>query len=154
MAKGGIKLKSFMGSRYTRVSQNASQQALQAQYKASMNDLLENLAEFIAEVRGMVPGVLVDALEPTLGKAMEYCPQDTGALRDSAYLEEEVSRGNAVVAIGFGKGGQPGYAIYVHELPYKHEAPTRSKFLQAAIDEDYYTILNAVPRLIRERAGT
>lgn len=147
-------VKSFMGSRYNRASQGASQQALQAQFKAGMADILENLRDFVADVENGAADVLVEALEPTFGKALEYCPQKTGALRDSGYLEVEKYRGRAVAAIGFGKGGQPDYAIYVHEMPFQHEAPTRAKFLESALDEDYFSILNSIPRLIKERAGT
>lgn len=154
MAGKGVRMKSFMGSRYTRASQGSSVASLQTQFRANMAEILDNLAEFIADVEDSAPDILVEALEPTFGKALEYCPVKDGDLRESGYLEAERQRGKAVVAIGFGKGGQPDYAIYVHELPYQHEAPTRSKFLEAALDEDYYSILNSIPALIRERAGT
>lgn len=152
MAK--LRSTSFMGSRYTRASQGATRAQLQAQFKENMGEILSALDEFIQDVKGMCPDVLVEALEPTLGKAIEYCPIKSGALRESAYLEAEQSRGGTVVAIGFGRGGQPDYAIYVHELPRQHEEPTRYKFLETALDEDYWSILNSIPTLIRERAGT
>lgn len=153
MAKG-VTYRPFMGSRYVRASQSGSTQALQAQFRANLGAILKDLKEFTDDVKGFIPSVAIDVLEPTFGKALEYCPEDTGDLRASGYLEEETRRGHTQVAIGFGKGGKPDYAIYVHELPYAHEAPTRYKFLEAALDEDYFSIVNAIPRLIRERAGT
>jgi hypothetical protein len=153
MAKKPV-VKSHMGSRYNRASQSGQRQALQKSFQAGMADILGNLGDFIADVKDFVPEVGIEALEETLGKAIEYTPVKDGTLRDSAYLEAETHRGGVVIAIGFGRGGRPDYAVYVHELPYQHEAPTRSKFLEAALDEDYYQILNKIPRLIRERAGT
>jgi hypothetical protein len=147
-------IRSHMGSRYKRASQSATSQALQDQFRSNMADITENLTEFVEGVKAGAGEVLVEALEETFGKALEYCPEDSGTLKDSAYLEAETRRGKSVCAIGFGRGGQPDYAIYVHELPYQHDAPTRSKFLEAALDEDYFAILNKIPKLIRERAGT
>ena len=150
----GIKVKPFMGSRYNRASHSAGRLDLQRQFQQNVQGILGALTEFTEGVKNIVPDVLVEALEPTFGKALEYCPIEDGTLRDSGYLEAEKRRGGSIVAIGFGKGGQPDYAIYVHELPYRHEEPTRSKFLEAALDEDYYQIVTSIPRLIRERAGT
>lgn len=144
----------YMGSRYSRASQSGSMQALTAQFNQEMNEILEAFDEFTSDVEGFMPEVLVDALEPTFGKALEYCPEDSGALRASGYLEVEKYRGGSRAVIGFGKGGQPDYAIYVHEMPYAHAEPTRAKFLQSALDEDYFSIVSSIPRLVRQRAGT
>lgn len=86
---------------------------------------------------GMVD-VLAEALEPTLVLSEKYCPKDTHTLVNSAYLEVELFRGNPRVEIGYARAGDPHYAIIVHEDPSKtHEPPTRYKFLEAAIDEDW-----------------
>ena len=142
--------RSHMGSRYKRSSQGATVAALQDNFKASLAEILQGLTEFIDGVRGNAGEILVEALEPTFGKALEYCPVASGTLRDSGYLELEEGKKSSVVAIGFGRGGQPDYAIFVHEIPRAHEAPTRHKFLQDALDEDYWTILKTIPRLIKE----
>lgn len=149
-----VTVRSGMGSRYVRDSQSPLIKTLSKQFRASMAEIMQGLEEFVEDIHEGAADILADALEPTFGKAIEYCPEDTGALRDSAYLETEKFRGRASCQIGFGRGGQPDYAVIVHELPYAHEPPTRSKFLQSALDEDYYQILNRVPRLLRERAGT
>jgi hypothetical protein len=143
-----------MGSRQARLSYGASPNALTAAFRASLNGILENYQAFADHIEEVTPEVLKEAMEPTLRKAEVYCPKDTGRLVDSSYLEVETRRGQHVVAIGFGKGGQPDYAVYVHEMPYEHAAPTRSKFLQAALDEDYATFTARVPQLLRAAAGT
>lgn len=152
MAK--VNFRPFMGSRYVRNTQGASTQALTAQFRQQIGGILDALGEFIDDFDNLVPEAIVEVLEPTLGKAIEYCPKKTGELVDSAYLEVDSVRRKHVVAIGFGKGGQPDYAVFVHEMPFKHEEPTRSKFLQAALDEDYFQIIQDIPRALRERAGT
>lgn len=120
----------------------------------SLGDILENLNMFINGVNDAIPEVLEEGLRPTFDKSLEYCPVASGVLRDSGYLEVESFRGKHVVAIGYGKGGRPSYAVFVHEMPFAHEAPTRSKFLEAALDEDYDDIKNKIPQLLKDRVGT
>lgn len=151
---GKISIRTGMGSRYNRAYHTAGMRNLQKQFRQNMGEILGALNDFVKGVNEITPEVLADAMEETFGKALEYTPVDSGKLRESGYLETRSYHGRHIVAIGFGKGGKPSYAIYVHELPYAHEAPTRSKFLEAALDEDYYAILNKIPRLMRERAGT
>jgi hypothetical protein len=141
--------KAFRGSHA-----GGSEQELNRQFQESLDDILTNLRSFIQEVDGITPDVLIEALEPTFGKSLERCPEKTGALRASGYLESRKYYRGAEVEIGYGRGGKPDYAVFVHEMPYQHAEPTRDKFLQSALDEDYFTILTAIPRLIREAAGT
>jgi hypothetical protein len=149
------RIKSFMGRKQFRGSHaGGSEQALNADFRASMDDLLGNLQEFIDHMEDVKEDVLIEALEPTFGKALEYCPIDKGNLRKSGYLESRTSRGRAEVEIGFARGGDPHYAIYVHEIPAYHEPPTSDKFLEKAIAEDYFSIISSLPRLVREAAGT
>jgi hypothetical protein len=66
-----------------------------------------------------------------------YAPVLTGALRASGYLEKVGFRGKPRVEIGFGRGGDPDYAAFVHEaVDIPRRAPTRSKYLEAAVMED------------------
>ena len=146
--------KVFMGRQNLSSSGTTSEHALNRQFNASLGDILENLNDFVAHMDNVSADILVEVLEPTFGKAIEYCPKDSHDLVNSAYLESEKFRGGARAMMGFGKGGKPTYAIYVHEMPYQHAAPTRSKFLEAALDEDYFTILKRIPQVVREFAGT
>lgn len=150
------RITAFMGRKQIRgnTAYGSSQAALNAQFQASMSEVLQGLREFISHIEGITPDVLIEALEPTFGKALERTPVKTRALRNSGYLEARSYRGGAEVEIGFGRGGSPTYSIYVHEMPFWHEPPTQDKFLQSAIDEDYFTILSSIPRLFREAAGT
>lgn len=143
-----------MGSRQVRSSYGASSNALTADFRASMAEVLGNYDRFVDHIEGATPAIIRDAVEPTLRKAEVYCPADTGDLRKSKFLEVETRRGQHVVAIGFGKGGKPDYAVFVHEMPYAHVAPTRSKFLQAALEEDQGSFAGRIARGMKLAAGT
>lgn len=106
---------------------------MQAQSRAMTDTLLEILTGFV----DISPDIMLDALQPTYELAAKYTPKDTLALVNSEYLEVTSFRGKPRVELGFARGGEPFYAMYVHEIvEYHHEAPTRSKFLQAAMMED------------------
>ena len=111
------------------------------QFISQMNEqtrqITDALLAVINQFELVSTDVMLEALEPTFKKAAEYCPKDTLELLNSEYLEATSYRGKPRVEMGFARGGSPRYAMYVHEMiDYKHEAPTRAKFLQAAVMED------------------
>lgn len=113
---------------------------------AQSKSLTDNILAVINQFKDATPDIIYEALEPTLELSLVYCPIDTGALRASAYLEITEFRGKPRVELGYARGSDPEYAVAVHEnLEWRHEPPTRSKFLQAAVDED---IGNIEARLI------
>jgi hypothetical protein len=105
--------------------------------RGQMNDLQKAFASLMTQFEGATPEICYEALEPTLQKAISYCPIDTGLLRSSAYLEIAGFRGQPRVEMGFARGGVPYYAVLVHEdLEIKHRPPTQAKFLERAVNED------------------
>lgn len=146
--------KPHMGSRQARASYGGASNALTAAFRSSMAEVLNNYDRFVDHIEGATPHIIKAAVEPTLRKAEVYCPADTGALRASKYLEVETQRGRHIVAVGFGKNGKPDYAIFVHEMPYRHEAPTRSKFLQTALQEDQNLFEGRIAKGMKLAAGT
>jgi hypothetical protein len=106
--------------------------------REQMDDLQKIIGGMYEQFETQAPNIVYNALEPTFLKARDiYCPVDTGALRESAYLEIEPFRGQPRVEMGFARGGNPYYAILVHEhLEMPHRPPQRAKFLETAIDED------------------
>lgn len=82
-------------------------------------------------------GIMLDALRPTFELMQQYTPYRTGALRESEYLEITDFRGSPRVEIGAARGGDPFYAVIVHEnSEMMHKPPTRSHFVLAAVMED------------------
>ncbi len=148
-----VPIKISIGRQNIRTVEAGSAAELGRNLKSAFDDLAGNLGWFTNQLEGFLPQDLADALGPTLVLAKVYVPKDTGDLEASGYVAHQRFRGGARAEIGFGRHGQPDYAIYVHEMPFRHAAPTRDKFLQVAIDEDYYNILQRVTDSVRIRFG-
>lgn len=96
-----------------------------------------NYGKLIDGLVNITPDIIMEALEPTFELSQKYCPKDTGKLVESGFLETVGVGKNTRVAIGYAKGGNPHYAVYVHELTHlKHASPTRAKFLLTALEQD------------------
>jgi len=108
-----------------------------AQMQAQVEALTKDLMSFIDQIEDFSPEIIKDALMPTFTKAKVYTPKLTHALVNSGYLEIVSFKAKPRVEMGFARGGEPYYAVYVHEMVgFQHAAPTRSKFLEAAVMED------------------
>lgn len=131
------KFRARVGSQRITGSLNPAEASYTRSIRAQMDQIEKNVTAFIDGVKGITPEVLKRALQPTFEKSQIYVPYDTGNLHDSGYLEVEQKGQRIQAEIGYGKGSQPHYAAYVHEMVnIPHAAPTRSKYLQAAIEED------------------
>lgn len=114
--------------------------------RQQMKALEDSISAVINELVDVTPDVLDEALRPTFEKSQKYVPVQTGALKASGYLNVDQAYGHIRVEIGYGKAGDPFYAPYVHErMDLHHQAPTKAKFLQSAIEED----AQAIPQRIR-----
>lgn len=123
----------------------ASEPDFVTQMNAQLKALIEDLGYIFDQFEDVTPDITVEAMRPTFEKSQRYTPKDTMALVNSGYLEVVTKRGSPLVEMGYAKGGVPRYAPYVHEMTeLKHDAPTRSKFLEAAINEDMFDIIDRV----------
>lgn len=92
---------------------------------------------FVEHVNEQTPGIIRQAVQATFWKSQKYCPKDTWRLVNSGYMEDKkVGKNGYFIEMGYARDGDPEYAVWVHERPAWHMAPTRWKFLQAAIEED------------------
>lgn len=133
----------------------ASGKYLHGGMASAFGEIVEGFNEFCDNLEQKVlPEAMYDALEPTFDLSQVYVPKDTGELAESGFLDiTRKGKGGAQVEIGYGRGGAP-YAVYVHEMVnISHEAPTRSKYLEAALDEDYYEILKRIVRYTKYETG-
>ena len=130
-------LRSRIGSARLSGDTDPTQASYTQDIRAQMDGIEKALSSVIAQVQAAGPQIILEALQPTFDKSQAYCPKDTYALANSGYLEAREVGDKTVVEIGYGKGGNPNYAVYVHErTDLRHKAPTRAKFLQAALEED------------------
>lgn len=112
---------------------------------AAMASVEYKLTRIINKIKDATPEALEYALEPMFDKSWTYTPVDTGELKLSGYLQAEQGPKGATAVIGYAADGKPGYAVFVHEMVgYKHEAPTRAKFLELAMYEHLDEVLPRV----------
>lgn len=122
--------------------------------KRQTKSMTDRLIDIMNQFKDVSEDLMVEALQPTFEKSQMYCPIDTGALRASGYLEKAGFRGNPRVEIGYARGGQPDYAVRVHEnMEWNHAIPTRAKWLQAAVLEDTDAIYDRLGRLYKGWGG-
>jgi len=123
--------------------------------QGQMNAILKEYRRWADHVKGQGAEVLREALMDTFFKARDvYTPIRTGDLRDSGFLEAGKSSSGSFVVIGFGRGGSPHYAALVHErTDFFHKPPTRSKFLQVALEEDANEIQARILKGYKHVAG-
>ena len=120
------------------------QRAINKQFKEIMDDL-NSVIEAVGEQHGEA---MVVAMTPIFDRSQELVPIDEGPLKASGYLELSDQVKGSIVEIGYAKAGKPEYAVFVHEMVMlNHKAPTQAKFLQQAIEEQFFQIL---PRLAKE----
>jgi len=136
------------------VGDSRFRRALADASKGGMAPIIDAFDEFCEDLDLQVmPDVLAEALQPTLELSQRYVPYKTGTLHDSAFIAiAKVGRGNQEAQIGYAKNDEAPYALIVHEdLTARHDPPTRAKYLQTAIDEDFYDILQRIGNSIRKR---
>jgi hypothetical protein len=120
--------------------------------KVATQDARLNMANIIAEYTKLLrkfkvlsPAACETALKPIFKRAQYLVPEDTGALWESGQLTSGVnSKGAAYADITFGNE-EAWYAALVHEYTWqKHEAPTRSKYLQVAMEEGLGAVMDTL----------
>lgn len=122
--------------------------------RTQMRTIEKNFQKFVQHMGNVLPEVLVEALQPTFEKSQRYVPEDTSRLKKSGYLEVRQRAEGAVAEMGYGRGGNPPYTVFVHErMELKHKSPTRAKFLQAAIQEDSSAIAQRIQDLTAKAGG-
>jgi hypothetical protein len=96
----------------------------------------ETVLDIIEQFERATPEIMLEAIRPAFELSKVYCPKDTRALVNSAYLEITSYRGKPRVEMGYARGGNPRYAAIVHEnLEFRHAYPTQAKFLERAVLE-------------------
>lgn len=113
--------------------------------QADMANIIKRYSDLIKHLQGVTPEAIYDALEPVFDKSQEYVPKQTGLLAESGEMNiNQLSDGRIEGEITYGGSGA-WYASLVHELVYvSHAPPTRSKYLQAALEEEMDNFLTSI----------
>lgn len=139
-----------------RVTHNA--QPWEARYVTAiaeqMRAIRDNLKQVIRSVDNTTPAALKYALQPIFDKSQVYVPVDTGRLKRSGRLRSKRIVTGSSVTLGYGYGGFPPYTARVHErTDFFHPLPTRSKFLEVAINEHLRDIQPRMIQFIQDKTG-
>jgi len=127
----------------TRKSTGSSPYAMAQQARKDFAQISKNWSNMVLQIKARAPEIMVYALKPTFDLSQKYVPKKTHALQNSGYIEITDVGNRPRVEVGYGKGGVPPYAAIVHEkIEYKHQHPTRSKFLQAAMEQTVGEVRN------------
>lgn len=140
----------------TRVTkpQFASEPGYVAAVSKMVKVLKDDLEHILNQVQDATPEIVLEAMQPMFDKSQVYVPHRTGALKESGYLEITQTGAQPKVEMGYAKGGVPRYAALVHEqVEVPHQAPTRSKFLEAAVNEEMGATLNRIQEGYRRFMG-
>lgn len=110
--------------------------------REAMSDIIRKYSQIVNHLKGVTPDILLEVLLPVFDKSQMYCPVKTGALLASGDLRVTENSGNRVKAvISYGNASTP-YTAIVHErVDLHHESPTRAKWLQSAMEEEFDSLL-------------
>lgn len=137
-------------SRTTEGSRAFFNKAYTKSARESMANVIRQVDQIFRSTKAQLPEVMEAVLEPTLDLSMVYCPVKTGKLVESAMLNSGFKNGKAYASISYGAGGKIHYAAMVHErTDLNHAFPTRSKFLQAALEEDLQNFKERIAFMLR-----
>ncbi len=105
-------------------------------------------------VEGLTPAAVEYALEPAYALSQAYVPEDTGALKESGFIQTERKAHGAVGVVGYGQAGKPIYAVFVHErTDQQHKPPERAKFLEEAVNKTRHKIVPRAAEFLKNNTG-
>lgn len=111
--------------------------------RQSMADIVRKVSDIIRNLRTASTEAIRDALTPVFEKSQLYVPKLTGTLADSGDLEIYQSSANRTMGIIHYGDTKAWYAALVHEYTWlNHRDPERSKYLQAALEEEFDQFLS------------
>jgi len=147
-----VQARGFVGLRRISASTSESLADNTRRTREELNQIFKNLSSLIGSIEGATPTAVEAGLRPIFNKSQRYVPVDTGALKISGEMKVEQKGEKVIGTIGYGAGGDPFYAAYVHEMTeLKHDPPTRSKFLQAAVEEELPLTRRRIVAAIRKQ---
>jgi len=148
----GVRLK--VGKTSVRVASYPSEPFFVRQVNAGMKAIQDDLLYIIQQFEDVTPEAMLEAMQPIFDESQVLVPVDTGRLKESGYIEIVEFRGNPKVEIGYAKGGDPDYAVYVHEMiEIPHKPPTQAKFLEKAVNDGMGSLIDTLAAQYKEFMG-
>jgi hypothetical protein len=121
----------LIGLRRIHSNQSAATAGATQSVRTEMQTIVDNMQKLMDGVTQATPEALDYALRPIYDASQELVPVDKGKLKESGYLETRRNGEMVEAELGYGKGNNPSYAVFVHEdLEATHNFPTSAKFLE------------------------
>lgn len=115
--------------------------------REQMKHLTRNLEDLISNLQQLTEPALYYGMQPIWEESQTIVPVDTGDLKASGFFNVNTSGATVSAEIGYARGGDPSYAVFVHEnLEMYHKPPTTAKFLQNPFN---HHLDEVVPRVVR-----
>ncbi len=112
----------------------------------------KELEVFEQEIHSAMPLAVREGLFLIFETSQMLVPVDTSKLKDSGYIDVEVSpKGHSVTGtVGYGENGVPHYTLLVHEdLSMPHTSPTQAKFLEEAYNREVDNVEPTMKRFLK-----
>ncbi len=144
-----------VGSKRLTAGTHPGQASYTRAIRSQMKQVEGNYRRAVEMLRTNTPEAMRQMLQPVFDRSQVLVPFKTGALKASGYIEIRRRNKDVVVGeVGYGKGGKPPYAVFVHEnLDAHHAAPTQAKFLEQAADENINDMLDQAGHVYNETLG-
>lgn len=121
--------------------------------RQSVKQIRDTILALTKHIENITPEAMMYGLRPVYDEAIRLTPKATHKLVNSAFLEIVNTKNGGTVALGFAKGNNPHYAIYVHEIPNQHAGDTQWKFLEEAVNRKIHLLLPRVVEYLRQQTG-
>lgn len=147
------------GDYVPRVPEAYAYESVKAVYdieRGGIRKFADQLGRLVSHMETQAEFVAYEALRPTFELSQTYVPVETGDLKRSGVIEMRLRgrRKEHVCEIGYGRSGQPFYAVFVHEnMEMGHLPPTSAKFLLRALIEDEANIADRVKKFSQIMLG-
>jgi hypothetical protein len=120
----------------------------------SMRQIVKQYSDLVGYIQGVTPDIMLLAMRQPFALSQVYVPKDTLELMHSGYLVITTRGATPAVEIGYGRNGIPDYAALQHEnLFFHHQAPTRAKYLQSALEETYGQVWGSIQEMLASIVG-
>ncbi len=132
-----------------------SQAGYTRQIRSQMVQVEKNYTRLIETLQASTEEAVRKMLQPVFDRSQVLVPVKGGDLKSSGYIETRIKANGLVVGeVGYGRGGVPPYAVFVHEnLDAHHASPTQAKFLEQAADEAANGMLDQAGSVYRDTLG-
>ncbi len=122
--------------------------------RSQMRSIEKSYTRLVETLGASTEAAIEQMLQPVFDRSQVLVPVKTGVLKASGYIQTQRRGGTAVGEVGYGKGGKPSYAVFVHEnLDAQHASPTQAKFLEQAANEHAAGMLDQAGDVYRKTLG-